>query len=285
MKSVLTILALTQAVAHDFKSCPGAKGDLHVTAVTLTPDPPKLGANLQLNFNGGPVTTDITSGKAHLAIKLHSVELASIDFDICTQLGITCPIKSGSNIAAKATYKIPDVPLPPGLTITVETTFEDGTGAALDCYTLDTKISSSADATSQLALPGIFKGSLPDAAARHLFSLWRAQYPFVNLDDDEEARFHIWKTNFETIIDHNMKSQDDYQMGMNEFGHLTWREFKKQYVGTGIRSDLLTSSIERKQHVVPSNFTASAAGVDWSKKGAVTAIKNQGQCGSCVRFF
>ena len=69
MIKTATILTLaTQAtLAHDFKACADAKDDLKVTAVTLNPDPPKLGAKIDVTFNGGPVAVDITSGKAALA--------------------------------------------------------------------------------------------------------------------------------------------------------------------------------------------------------------------------
>ena len=68
-----------------------------------------------------------------------------------------------------------------------------------------------------LALPGQYPGSLTDDQARGLFSMWRKQFPHVDIDD-VEVRYKIFKNNLETVIDHNMNSnEDDYEMGMNEF--------------------------------------------------------------------
>jgi hypothetical protein len=279
MKSIAILAAVSTTVAaHDFKSCPGAKGNLHVNTVTLNPDPPALGKNIEVSFAGGPTTVDISGGKASLAILLHGVKLTTADFDFCSDLGVTCPLTKGSSFVASANYKLPYAPLPPGLKIEVDATFDDTSGDELDCYTLQTGLASG---STLLQVPGVFNGTLAEDDARQIFSAWKKQFPHVSLDD-EEMRYKIWKTNLETIIDHNENNNDsDYKMGMNEFGHLTWREFKKMYVGAGIRPDLSTSDVPRKKHVVPENFAANATrGVDWAKKGAVTPIKNQGQCGS-----
>jgi hypothetical protein len=268
-----TALLATAASAHAYKACPGSPGELHVSAITLNPDPPQMGKSLSVNFEG-KTSSDIASGKVELAVMLYGTKLTTADFNFCNDLGLKCPLKSGDAIDAKLAYTLPTAPIPPGLTITVEATFTNGAGSELDCYTLDTKLGS---ADASLALTGKYTGSLSDEHAHGLFAAWRAQFPHVEIDD-EEVRFKIWKDNFETIIDHNLKPDEDYQMGMNEFGHLTWREFKKQFVGTGFRPEL--SEFPRTRHEIPSNFTAPAS-VDWAKKGAVTPIKNQGQCGSC----
>ena len=271
LAATTALLLGTAATAHDFKSCPGAAGDLAVTSIELNPDPPSTGKNLDVSFTGTP-SLGVTAATLTIDIKLHGVAVTSIDFDVCKDLGLTCPLASGVGFTAKASYSLPDVPLPPFLSITVESTFTSG-NTPLDCYTLDTKVG------SELLGAGQFNGTLTDSDARALFSAWKKQYPQKFIDDGE-FRYNVWKTNFETIISHNEKKDQEYQMGMNEFGHLSWREFKKMYVGTGVRPDLASSSdILREDHVVPDNFATNSS-VDWSKKGAVTPIKNQGQCGS-----
>jgi len=113
------------------------------------------------------------------------------------------------------------------------------------------------------------------------FKTWMARHGKTYTTETEFAyRLNVYKKNAVYVAEHNARHAaglETFDLEMNLFADMEINEFADKYT---MRNFQATTKCTGGQ--APTNSLPDA--VDWSTKGAVTPIKNQGQCGSCWAF-
>jgi len=143
-----------------------------------------------------------------------------------------------------------------------------------------------------LALVGIFAfigthhatRNLQDSTVADLWSQWKETYGKMYATAEEESlRFSRFAANYDFVQSWNSDPTQTSSVGLNEFADLNTEEFGALKGCLNMAPSLEQEPIEDSV-IVTGNDGELPASVDWRAKGAVTPIKNQGQCGSCWAF-
>ncbi|KAK9153000.1 hypothetical protein Sjap_000480 [Stephania japonica] len=105
---------------------------------------------------------------------------------------------------------------------------------------------------------------------------------------EKEKRFNVFKDNVKYIEQFNKAGNYPYKLSVNKFADLTNEEFKATrngYKGLCLEDKLARASSSFKYvNFKYVNVSAVPSTMDWRKKGVVTPVKDQGQCGCCWAF-
>jgi cathepsin L len=134
-----------------------------------------------------------------------------------------------------------------------------------------------------VAAIGLYSFTQEESVETITFDLWKLKFAKVYGGKSEENyRAGVWAENLAFVENHNRrfaKGLESYNLEMNAFADMSSEEFGAKYL-IHYEGHQATSKCNGAQ--VPTDNLPSE--VDWSSKGAVTAVKNQGQCGSCWAF-
>jgi len=140
-----------------------------------------------------------------------------------------------------------------------------------------------------VALFGIASASFSEQEYQAGFTQWMHKNGKQYAASEFQNRFVTFKNNMDFVEKWNSDPSHTHQVALNHLADLSNEEYRRILLGTKIDGTNRLAKAQNKTETIfsplPKTVTAPFGDiVNWELKGAVTPVKNQGQCGSCYSF-
>jgi len=244
-------------------------GSTHGKVTGMSPTSFSTGTEATITGTG-TIDEDVTAATIKATISALGTKLSDCSGDGKTDIVCNLPLNTGTITVpalpfplAKGTLNLPvkvktSASIPASLaSVDIHLTGDDQNGESAICLDAHTEAS-------------VSSGNWEE---------FKAKYGKVYNGPDHEAEHKsVYEKNMQWAAEN---SDEQTTFGENQFADLTQEQYRVA-AGLGYKASSLSSLPHLGVHV--HNGEELAASVDWTTKGAVTAVKDQGQCGSCWAF-